>query len=90
MRPFRAGALHALLLLAGCLAAAGQPREKTAPQVPVIEDVIDVRVVNVEAVVVDGDRKPVRGLTAADFRLLVDGKEVQGRPRRGERPDSLG
>jgi VWFA-related protein len=37
---------------------------------------IDVRVVNLEAVVTDRRGKPVRGLTAADFRLLVDGKEV--------------
>jgi VWFA-related protein len=76
VRPLRTGTLHALLLLAGCLAAAGRQQEPAVSQVPVIEDVIDVRVVNVEAVVVDGDRKPVRGLTAADFRLLVDGKEV--------------
>lgn len=41
-----------------------------------MEEAIDVRVVNVEAVVVDGEGKPVRGLTAADFRLLVDGREV--------------
>src|SRR5262249_42413165 len=37
---------------------------------------IDVRVVNVEAVVTDGKGKRVRGLSAADFRLLVDGREV--------------
>jgi VWFA-related protein len=72
VRPLRTGTLHGLLLLAGCLAASSQE----PAQVPVIEDVIDVRVVNVEAVVVDGEGKPVRGLTAADFRLLVDGREV--------------
>lgn len=37
---------------------------------------IDVRVVNVEAVVTDPKGERVRDLTAADFRLLVDGKEV--------------
>ena len=37
---------------------------------------IDVRVVNVEAVVTGRHGERVRGLTAADFRLLVDGKEV--------------
>lgn len=37
---------------------------------------IDVRVVNVEAVVTDRGGKLVKGLSAADFRLLVDGKEV--------------
>ncbi|HEX8100775.1 MAG TPA: VWA domain-containing protein, partial [Actinomycetota bacterium] len=37
---------------------------------------IDVRVVNVEAVVTDSHGNRVRGLTAGDFRLKVDGKEV--------------
>jgi VWFA-related protein len=45
-------------------------------QPPVFDDVIDVRVVNVEAVVTDGKGDPVRGLKAEDFRLLVDGREV--------------
>lgn len=76
MRALRAGTLHGLLLLAGCLAAVGQQREQAPVQPQVIEEAIDVRVVNVEAVVVDGEGKPVRGLTAADFRLLVDGRDV--------------
>jgi VWFA-related protein len=37
---------------------------------------IDVRVVNVEAVVTDRKGERVSGLTAGDFRLLVDGVEV--------------
>lgn len=37
---------------------------------------IDVRVVNVEAVVTDRRGHRVQGLSAADFRLLVDGREV--------------
>jgi VWFA-related protein len=37
---------------------------------------IDVRVVNVEAVVTDRKGNRVKGLAAADFRLLVDGHEV--------------
>jgi len=37
---------------------------------------IDVRVVNVETVVTDAQGQKVKGLTAADFRLLVDGREV--------------
>jgi VWFA-related protein len=37
---------------------------------------IDVRVVNVEAVVTDRKGERVRQLTAGDFRLLVDGREV--------------
>ena len=37
---------------------------------------IDVRVVNVEAVVTDKSGTRVFGLTPDDFRLLVDGEEV--------------
>src|SRR3954470_12541244 len=37
---------------------------------------IDVRVVNVEAVVTDHKGGRVPGLNAADFRLMVDGHEV--------------
>jgi VWFA-related protein len=43
---------------------------------PVVNESIDVRVVNVETVVTDAQGKRVQGLTAADFRLLVDGREV--------------
>lgn len=39
-------------------------------------EAVDVRVVNVEAVVTDGKGQRVRGLKPEDFRLLVDGKEV--------------
>jgi len=39
-------------------------------------EAIDVRVVNVEAVVTDRKGERLRGMKAADFRLLVDGKEV--------------
>lgn len=39
-------------------------------------EAIDVRVVNVEAVVTDGKGQRVRGLKPEDFRLLVDGREV--------------
>jgi VWFA-related protein len=58
----------------GALAAGAQ----TPPAAPptVFDSAIDVRVVNVEAVVTDGKGQPVRGLTAADFRLMVDGREV--------------
>jgi VWFA-related protein len=50
-------------------------RAQTAPPA-VFDSSIDVRVVNVEAVVTDRAGEPVRGLPAADFRLLVDGREV--------------
>ena len=39
-------------------------------------DAVDVRVVNVEAVVTDRAGERVRGLAPADFRLLVDGAPV--------------
>lgn len=45
-------------------------------EVPVIGESIDVRVVNVEAVVTSASGDRVRGLKAEDFRLLVDGAEV--------------
>jgi VWFA-related protein len=41
-----------------------------------VDESIDVRVVNVEAVVTDRAGHVVHGLAAADFQLLVDGKEV--------------
>lgn len=62
------------LLTAGAVALAA-PGEQ-APQVQIFGEAIDVRVVNVEAVVTDGKGDRVRGLTAADLRLLVDGAEV--------------
>ncbi|HEX4960041.1 MAG TPA: VWA domain-containing protein [Thermoanaerobaculia bacterium] len=64
------------LYLGFSLALAAQ--EKPAPPVAseVFSESIDVRVVNVEAVVTDRSGKRVRGLKAGDFRLLVDGKEV--------------
>jgi hypothetical protein len=39
-------------------------------------ETLDVRVVNIEAVVVDKDGNRVSGLNREDFRLRVDGKEV--------------
>lgn len=64
-------AIVAGLGLALPLAAQTPPSE-----IPVVGETIDVRVVNVEAVVTDGAGQRVRGLSAADFRLLVDGREV--------------
>jgi VWFA-related protein len=39
-------------------------------------ETVDVRVVNVDVVARDSRGNPIRGLTAADFRLLVDKHEV--------------
>jgi len=63
----------ALLVLSLPLSATA---EKPKPQIPVIGETIDVRVVNVEAVVTATSGRRVPGLATADFRLLVDGKEV--------------
>lgn len=52
------------------------PPSLLAQEPQVISETIDVRVVNVETVVTDGAGKLVKGLSAADFRLLVDGKET--------------
>src|SRR5258706_13717148 len=50
--------------------------EKQPELVQIMGETIDVRVVNVEAVVTGRSGQQVRGLAAGDFRLLVDGKEV--------------
>jgi len=62
-------------LLAGGVVLAGQTPQAPS-QVQVFEGAIDVRVVNVEAVVTDAKGERVAKLPAADFRLLVDGVEV--------------
>jgi len=51
-----------------------EPREGTVEQP--FTDVIDVRLVEVEAVVTDKDGKRIHGLTPDDFRLRVDGEEM--------------
>jgi VWFA-related protein len=60
-----------LLLVSLRLAATAPPAE-----VSVIGESIDVRVVNVEAVVTDRAGNRVHGLAPRDLRLLVDGREV--------------
>ncbi|MFY9825785.1 MAG: hypothetical protein WAM82_30705, partial [Thermoanaerobaculia bacterium] len=68
----------ATTLVAG-LAAVGGPAGAAKPVTPPASssfgESIDVRVVNVEAVVTNRKGGRVPGLTAADFRLLVDGRE---------------
>lgn len=62
---------------AGVLAFIALPlAAQEQPKVQTFDEVIDVRVVNVETVVTDSKGQPVRGLTAGDFRLLIDGREV--------------
>jgi VWFA-related protein len=79
------GVLVALAMAAGPGGASGTPQgahgalsaqAAREPALPEVGETIDVRVVNVEAVVTDRRGHPVHGLTTSDFRLLVDGKEV--------------
>ncbi|HWN43311.1 MAG TPA: VWA domain-containing protein [Thermoanaerobaculia bacterium] len=64
------------VLLALALPAVGQ--QPPAPEEPssIFGETIDVRVVNVEAVVTDRQGNRVTGLGPGDFRLRVDGKEM--------------
>jgi VWFA-related protein len=63
-----------LLLLAGSMSLAAQ--EAAPGAAAEVGESIDVRVVNVEAVVTGRRGERIKGLSPADFRLLVDGKEV--------------
>ena len=51
-------------------------QKPAAQEPPVFGEELDVRVVNVEAVVTDKDGNRVPGLKPGDFRLRVDGKDV--------------
>jgi VWFA-related protein len=72
------GTLVPLLLLAGSLSLAAQEPAPAGASVESMEvgESIDVRVVNVEAVVTDRGGQRIKGLNPTDFRLLVDGKDV--------------
>jgi VWFA-related protein len=72
------GTLIPLLLLAGSLSLAAQEPAPAGASVEGMDvgESIDVRVVNVEAVVTDRSGQRIKGLKPTDFRLLVDGKEV--------------
>ena len=65
-------------LAAAALGLAFPAAAQTPPQseIPTLGETIDVRVVNVEAVVTTAAGERTRGLAATDFRLLVDGREV--------------
>lgn len=63
------------LLLAGSLSMAAQEQAPAGANVE-IGEAIDVRVVNVEAVVTDRSGQRIKGLKPTDFRLMVDGEEV--------------
>ncbi|HEY9421928.1 MAG TPA: VWA domain-containing protein, partial [Thermoanaerobaculia bacterium] len=69
----RAALAIQLFFILSSFAAAQQP---PAAEPPMFGEELDVRVVNVEAVVTDKDGNRVSGLKPEDFRLRVDGKEV--------------
>jgi VWFA-related protein len=62
----------AYVFLALCLSLSAAAQQASEP----FNEVIDVRVVNVEVVVTDKDGNRVQGLKPGDFRLRVDGKDV--------------
>lgn len=71
--------MYAKSLLAPCAALAcalGAVPQASAQDTP-FSEVIDVRVVNLEAVVVDKNNIRVQGLSPEDFQLKVDGKVVE-------------
>ncbi|MEM7052831.1 MAG: VWA domain-containing protein [Acidobacteriota bacterium] len=72
---FKSSSVALLVALVVLFAAAGSAlAQGDSPDV--FGEVIDVRVVNVEAVVEDRDGVRVKGLQPEDFRLIVDGQEV--------------
>jgi len=64
------------LPLAALFAAASSVLPAQEPPAARFGETVDVRVVNVEVVVTDGDGNPVTGLTRDDFELRVDGRPV--------------
>ena len=74
MKLFRLACFALMAVVSPGAAGAGSADPRPA-QEPFAES-IDVRAVNVEAVVTDRKGNRIEGLKASDFRLLVDGKEV--------------
>ena len=72
--PARSLSIFLSLVLVGLSAVLAQ--SSSSPLPGVFNEVMDVRVVNLEVVVTDKDGIPVRGLGANDFVLEVDGEEV--------------
>lgn len=77
VRALFAGSLFlALVAFSGLGARPGFAQAPAGDGQATFGESIDVRVLNVEAVVTGKDGNRVRGLSAGDFRLIVDGKPV--------------
>jgi VWFA-related protein len=76
MRPCARRAIALPLLLLNVILLNVLPLAAQASAAPAFSDSIDVRVVNVEAVVTDRRGQRVPGLAVGDFRLLIDGRET--------------
>ncbi len=65
-----------MLPTTGSMQAQETPDEAEGSAATPFVETVDVNVVNLEVFVTDNDGEPVTGLTADDFRLLVDGRET--------------
>jgi VWFA-related protein len=94
-------ATFSTLVLGGLVAGVGGAVLSAQEPAVGLDDVVSVRVVNVDVLVLDGKSRPVTDLERNDFRLLVDGREVSfdyfSAPTvatfpggRGQRVDELG
>lgn len=72
MKLFRLTCLTLLMAASAVRADSADPRPAQEP----FAESIDVRAVNVEAVVTDRKGNRIQGLKASDFQLFVDGREV--------------
>ena len=65
-----------VLLAAGCLFGGTLSAQEDQQDSRLFFDAVDVRVVNIEAVVTDKNGDPVSGLTADNFTIVDDGEEL--------------
>lgn len=65
-----------LLTVLACCAGTAHPGRAQEALQDTFSDSLDVQAVDLQVVVTDKKGNPVPGLTAADFRLLVEGREV--------------
>lgn len=66
----------AALLLTPWPVAEAVPQDRPPEQAGIFGEIIEVRLINLEAVVTDKEGQRVTGLSPNDFRLLVDGEEI--------------